>query len=181
MPALATFCDDQNTLLIALRQLISRQPESPGLLCFGARLLHAIEPREAGYALVDEFFADRTIEIAESIAITEAGGTDVIDSIASGPGQVLCPAGTKAWIEHAREGSRSVVVVTPFASRLPERLWRSYLERNEVDGATDADPSPGALEVLPLDSFDDLIDSGGVRPLEEWSADCPDVVEIARG
>ena len=180
MPALAAFGRDPNALLVALRQLISRQPESPGLLALGATMLHALDPVQAGYDFVDRLHVDPTAELAELIASAEAGGTDVIDSIASGPGQVVCPAGTDAWIDSARAAGRSVVVVTPLGSRLPNHLWEGYLGRNGWDRPVEPDEPAVIPVVLPLETFDDLIDGEGVRPLDSWSPDCPAAIEIAR-
>ena len=180
MPAFGAFSHDENALLVAIRQLISRQPESPGLLCLGAHMLYAVDAWDAGHRVVDGFVTDTTADVAESIAIAESGGTDVIDSIASGPGQVLCPSGTQSWIEHARRAGRSVVVVTPYGSRLPELMWRSYLDRNGYGEPTGDGVPPVSREVIALDSFDDLIDRDGVKPLDAWSPDCPEAVEIAR-
>lgn len=179
MSALGAFCGDDNAMLVALRQLIGRLGESPGMLCLGANILHSLDSCEAGWEFADRLAEDRTADIAETVAIAEAGGTDVIDSIASGPGQVLCPAGTAAWIAHARGAGRSVVVVTPLGTRLPSRLWQTFLTRNGVtSGRNDGS---GSRELLETASFDDLIDGEGVRPLDAWAADCPDVAELARG
>ena len=180
MPALGAFSHDENALLVAIRQLISRQPESPGLLCLGATMLDGVDAWAAGDRVVDQFLSDRTVEVAESIAVAEAGGTDVIDSIASGPGHVLCPSGTQAWMDHSREAGRSIVVVTPFGTRLPELLWRSYLERNGHTGTPQEGTPPVSPEVIELSRFDDLIDRDGVTPLDAWTPDCPEVAEIAR-
>jgi hypothetical protein len=144
-------------------------------------MLQSLDPVDAGWVFANELEFDPTSEIAASIAIAESGGTDVIDSIASGPDAVLCPAGTIAWIEHAKSLGRSVAVVTPYGSRLPNLLWRSYLERNGVAApSAHAKPGPMSVECLPIDSFDDLIGPGGVAPLSSWKPDCPDVAEVAR-
>jgi len=143
-------------------------------------MLHAIDSWDAGQRVVDNVIDDRTEEIAEATAIAEAGGTDVIDSIASGPGQVLCPPGTAAWIDHSRTQGRSVVIVTPYGTCLPELLWGSYLDRNGFGTPIDSDVPPVGAEVIEIDRFDDLIGGQGIRPLDAWSPDCPDVVEIAR-
>ena len=180
MSALAAFCSDRNALLTALRQLIARQPASTGIVCLGAHMLHGLDACAAGWELADRFMEDESGEIAESVAYGEAGGTEVIDSLASGPGQVLCPAGTPAWIKSGRTKGRSIVVVTPFGSRLPAKLWKAYLARNGIDGAGDQERS-GLPELVDLDRFDDLIDADGVKPRDEWVADCPDVAELARG
>ena len=179
MAALSAFCSDKNALLTALRRLTTRQPESPGIVCLGAHMLHELDACDAGWALTDRFALDPTAEIAESISVGKSSGMDVIDSVASGPGLVLCPAGSKAWIDHAREAGRKVVIVMPLGSRLPARLWGAYLARNGIDVA--ADEQPGSMELIEIDQFDELIDPEGLRTLDEWAADCPDVAELARG
>ncbi len=182
VPALAAFARKPQALLVAVRQLIVRQPDSPGLYALAAHMIHALDAIDAGWDFAALLEQDRTAEIAESIAITEAGGTDVIDSIASGRGaggavDVLCPAGTTAWIAHAREGGRSVAVVTPVGTRLPAMLWAGFLERN---GLSSPEPTTGESERIPLDAFDDLIGPDGIQPLSAWEPDAPDVAEIAR-
>lgn len=161
-------------MLVALRQLIVRQPESPGLLALAAHMVQSLDPIEVGWAFAESMQQDRTADLAEEIALAEAGGTDVIDSLVSGPAQVLAPMGTTAWIEHARASGRSVVVVTPLGTRLPSMLWKSYLERNGYSGDDDA------VELVDLDAFDDVIGPEGLLPVDSWRADCPDVAEIAR-
>jgi len=168
--------------LVALRQLIVRQPESPGLFAMAAHMIQALDPVDAGWDFAQLLEQDRTAEIAESVAITEAGGTDVIDSIASGSlgagsVEVLCPAGTGAWIEHARAGGRSVVIVAPVGSRLPALMWTGFLERS---GLGAGESMTGGPERIALDCFDDLIGPDGVQPISAWAPDCPDVAEIAR-
>ena len=153
-------------------------------------MVHSLDPIDRGWEFADELAQDRTLEIAETIAITEAGGTDVIDSIASGLGAanenpvVLCPAGTKAWIDHAREQGRSLAAVTPLGSRLPPMLWSRYLDLNVTVGNTGAEAFgeaiPGEHELIALDVFDELIGSAGLTPPNDWRPDCPDVAELAR-
>lgn len=178
IPAFAAFANKPQMLLVALRQLISRQSESPGLLALGAHMMHSLDALEAGWAFSDAMNEDRTADIAETIAVTESGGTDVIDSIASGRGssgrvEVVCPLGTQAWVDQAREAGRSVAAVTPLGSRLPPMLWASFLDRTaSADGAT--------VERLVLDDFDDVIGPEGLKPPSSWEPDCPDVAEIAR-
>lgn len=178
IPAFGAFARKPQMLLVAVRQLISRQPGSPGLLALGAHMMHALDPLEAGWDFSEALNEDRTADIAETIAVTESGGTDVIDSIASGRTssgavEVVCPLGTTAWVEHARAAGRSVAIVTPLGSRLPPMLWGSYLQR--------IDSSDGqSTERLALDVFDDLIGPNGLASTATWSPDCPDVAEIAR-
>lgn len=164
-------------LLVALRQLIGRHKESPGLLCLGALMINALEPLEAGWDFSEELSADRTSDIAETVAVAEAGGTDVIDSIASGRSpdgvEALCPLGTKAWLGDSKKNGRAAVVVTPLGTRLPPMLWSSF--RREMGPG-----SGSSTELIRLDEFDDLIGPDGVSPLSSWSPDCPDVAEIAR-
>jgi len=169
--SLAAFGRQPNALLVALRQLIARQPESPGLLCLAALMAHAAEPVEAGHAFARELDSDPTMDTAEELALAEAGGTDVIDSVASGPGQVLCPPGTSAWVAQARSEGRSVVVVMPLGTRLPKHLWASYLERNGAGAAGD---------VLNTDLFDELVVGTGTVAVTAWSPDAPDAVEFAK-
>ena len=186
VPALAAFAHNPNTLLVALKGLISRQRSSPGLLALSAHMIHSLEPVPAGWAFADALAADRTVEIAETVAITEAGGTDVIDTIASGisadSGEVelLCPAGTQAWIDHAKGAGRSVVAVTPLGTRLPALLWQRYMIENDRVGDDWDGGVPGEHERLPATAFDDLIGPSGIMPLGDWEPDCPDVAEVAR-
>ena len=173
---------------MALKGLISRQRTSPGLLALGAHMVHSLEPVSAGWAFADELAADRTIEIAETVAITEAGGTDVIDTIASGlnadTGEVelLCPAGTAAWIDHAKGAGRAVVAVTPLGTRLPAMLWGRFISEHDRVGDSDGgyEAVPGEFERLDAACFDDLIGPTGTMPLADWEPDCPDVAEVAR-
>lgn len=169
--SLAAFAREPNALLVAQRQLISRRPESPGLLCLAAHMAHATDAVGAGYEFATSVELDSTMEVAEELAVTEAGGTDVIDSIASGPGEVLCPAGTSAWVEHARSAGRSVIVVMPKGTRLPKLLWASFLERNGGEAAG---------ELLPMETFDDLVTDSGIQPVSAWRPDAPDAAEFAR-
>lgn len=174
VPALGAFARSPGAMLVALRQLIVRQPESAGLLALAAHMVQSLEPVEAGWAFAESLEMDRTTDQAEEIAISESGGTDVIDSLVSGPSEMLVPTGTTAWIEHARSAGRSVVVVTPLGTRLPRLLWRSYLERNGFS------PDHRDVELLDLDTFDDVIGPEGLLPVTSWQADCPDVAEVAR-
>lgn len=177
---LAAFSHDQNALLVAVRQLIARHPRSTGLLCLAAHMLHDVDPSSAAYEFAEKLESDRSIDHAESIAVAEAGGTDVIDSIASGSDMVLCPSGTRAWVEHARDAGRSVVVVTPTGSRLPSMLWRGFLDRNSFPVDVAQGNRNSGPELLSVGCFDDLIDSNGVTPLAGWVPDCPDVAELSR-
>lgn len=175
VPALAAFAHEPNALLVALKGLITRQPESPGLLGLAAHMIHALDPIEAAWSYADALTEDRTADIAETVAIAEAGGTDVIDSIASGRDReggelmMLCPLGTTAWIEHARSAGRSVAVVIPKGSRLPTMLWTRFHTGQPQD-----------FEVVPAALFDDAVGETGVTPLAAWQPDCPDVAEVAR-
>ncbi len=174
VPALGAFAHRPGAMLVALRQLIVRQPKSPGLLALAAHMVQSLDPVEAGWAFAEALQADGTIDQAEEIALVESGGTDVIDSLVSGPSEVLVPMGTTAWIEHARAAGRSLVIVTPRGTRLPQLLWKSYLERNGFS------PEHHDVELVGLDRFDDIIGPDGLLPLHSWRADCPDVAEIAR-
>lgn len=177
VPAFAAFARDPNAMLVALKGLVSRQPESSGLLCLAAHMVHSLDPVTSGWEFADALTADQTMQIAETVAITEAGGTDVIDSIASGIDtetsdvELLCPVGTKAWIEQARSAGRSLATVTPLGSRLPAMLWTRFQREH---------PRAGDLEVLPLSLFDDVVGPSGLTPLSEWEPDAPDVAEVAR-
>ena len=199
VPGLGGFAHDPRVLLVALKGLITRQSDSPGLLALAAHMTQALEPIEAGWAFADSLTEDQTEQIAETIAIAEAGGTDVIDSIASGQTageggvEVLCPAGTQAWIDHARAAGRSVVVVTPRGSRLPTLLWQRYLVHNDRAPTPAAsasgeqasqehtvNPLPGEHELIGLHTFDDIVGPSGLTPVSSWQPDCPDVAEVAR-
>lgn len=179
IPALAAFSHTPQMLLVALRQLIARQPESPGLLAVGAHMLHSLDPIDAGWSFSQSLDDDRTVDIAETTAIAESGGTDVIDSIASGRGangsgvEVLCPIGTRDWLADCRNKGRSAAVVTPLGSRLPPLLWGAF-------SAQEGGPGAMSAERLSLADFDDVIGPQGVAPLSTWSPDCPDVAELAR-
>jgi len=174
VPALGAFVRRPGAMLVALRQLIVRQPESAGLLALAAHMVQALEPVEAGWAFAESLEMDRTTDQAEEIARSESGGTDVIDSLVSGPSEVLVPMGTTAWIEHARSAGRSVVVVTPLGTRLPRLLSKSYLERNGFSS------DHRDVELVDLETFDDVIGPEGLLPVSSWQADCPDVAEVAR-
>lgn len=161
-------------MLVAVRQLIVRQPESPGLLALAAHMVQSLDPAEAGWAFAGLLEDDPTAEEAESLAFVESGGTDVIDAVVTGPGEALCPLGTKAWIADARAAGRALVLVTPRGTRLPRLLWASYLDRNEEASRN------RSLERLALDCFDDLLGPEGLGRVTSWEADCPDVAEVAR-
>lgn len=161
-------------MLVALRQLIVRQPESPGLLCLAAHMVHDLEPIDAGWAFADLLEDDSTAEEAEALAAAESGGTDVIDSHVSGPGVALCPLGTRAWIAEARCGGRALVLVTPRGTRLPRLLWKSFLDRSA------SSHSHRSLEMISFDDFDELLGPDGLGDVSAWRADCPDVAEVAR-
>ena len=79
----AAFVDNPGALLISLRQLIARQPESPGLVVLGARMLSALDPIDAAWAFVDELESERTEYVADELAINEAGGIEIIETLAS--------------------------------------------------------------------------------------------------
>ena len=186
VPALAVFSDDPNAMLIALKGLITRQPESPGLLGLAAHMVHSLDPVSAGWAFADALRTDRTADIAETIAIAESGGTDLIDSVASGVDPesgcltMLCPAGTDAWIQRARSDGRSVAVVTPKGSRLPTLLWSRFITKHERVQTDPKQTIAGELELIDAGRFDDTVCDEGLMPLAEWEADCPDVAEVAR-
>jgi hypothetical protein len=137
-------------------------------------MVHSLDSIEAGWAFADLLEADPTAAQAEELALAEAGGTEVIDSLVSGPGIALCPLGTNSWIESARERGRSVVLVTPAGTRLPRLLWLSYLERCGVSAGDES------TEQIPLDQFDDLLGPAGLGAVSSWRPDCPDVAEVAR-
>lgn len=110
------------------------------------------------------------------MAVAEAGGTDVIDSVASGRRgntiEVLCPAGTKAWLDSTRARGASPVVVTPFGTRFAPMLWSAFVTRMGPDVAN--------TELLALSDFDDVIGPNGLAELSSWTTDCPDTAELAR-
>ena len=175
LPAFSAFSSTPQMLLVAVRQLIGRHADSPGLLSLGAHMIDALDPMSAGWAFSEALSADRTNDIAETVAVAEAGGTDVIDSIASGRSsdgvEVLCPVGTRAWMESSRKRGASPVIVTPFGTRLPPMLWGAF--RSAVEEKT-------ATELVMLDEFDDVIGCNGVAPVSSWAPDCPDAAELAR-
>ncbi|MGI9607578.1 MAG: hypothetical protein ACR2P0_15730 [Acidimicrobiales bacterium] len=173
VPAITAFAHDSGALLVALRQLIGRQPESPGLLVLAARVLAGMDLIAEAWSLVDSMEADPTIGIADAMPMVSEGGPEIIESIASGPGEVLCAHGTREWIRQARSDSNGVVVVTELATRLPRLLWRGHLDRRGFDPET-----PG-LELLSLDVFDEIVGPEGRQACAAWSPDCPDVAEIA--
>jgi hypothetical protein len=137
-------------------------------------MVHSLDSIEAGWEFSDLLETDATATQAEELALAEAGGTEVIDSLVSGPGIALCPLGTNSWIESARERGRSVVLVTPAGTRLPRLLWLSYLERCGVSAGDES------TEQIPLDQFDDLLGPAGLGAVSSWRPDCPDVAEVAR-
>lgn len=175
VPAITAFAHDRGALLVALRQLVSRQPDSPGLLVLAARVLGGLDPIEEAWGLADAMEVDPTIGCVDAQPLASAGGPEIIDSIASGPGEVLCAHGTSDWIARARVDGNEVVVVTELGTRLPRLLWSGHLDRRGVDRAGAV---PG-LEVVPIDAFDAVIGPGGRQPCAAWSPDCPDVAEIA--
>lgn len=186
MSGLAAFAHDPRALLVALKGLITRQPDSPGLLSLAAHMVQALEPITAGWEFADAIAGDPTLSIAETIAITEAGGTDVIDSIASGAISsdeskviVRCPIGTRAWIENARNAGRSVVVVTPLGTCLPHLLWGRFVQASPV-GNDEGHGSHGHYEDIALETFDDVIGPNGIVPTGAWSPDSPNVAEVSR-
>ena len=174
VPAFNSFASNPGALLVALRQLITRQPESPGLVVLGARMLTALDPIEAAWELVTELESDPSSDLADELLTDEAGGVELIDCVASGPGELLCPPGRSDWISDARRAGRAVVGLAPLGSRLPKLLWRGYLERNRLLFETGA-----VHELIPLDSFDELIGPGGIQPAAAWSPDCADVAEMS--
>ena len=174
VPAFSAFADNPGALLISLRQLIVRQPESPGLVVLGARILSAIDPIDAAWAFVDELESDQTGYLTDELAVDEAGGIEIIETLASRSGLLLCPPGAGSWIAEARGLGRSVAATTPLGSRLPKLLWEGFLERSTAG-------SVGApLELIETDSVDELVGPDGVYDTASWSADCSDVVELAR-
>lgn len=174
MPAFSAFARNPGALLVALRQLISRQPESPGLLVLGARVLSSLEPIDAGWAFVDELEADRTNDHADEMAEHEAGGIELIESVASGPDGFLCPPGSASWIAEGRAAGRTIVVVTPLGSRLPKLLWRGWLERNG-EPSTDRPHN----DLIPVADVEEIVGPNGVQPVAAWSSDCSDMPELA--
>lgn len=172
VPGLTGFAQQPGPLLVALRQLIGRQPESPGLLCLGARMLAALDPIDAAWEFVDALELDPTSATADQLAIEEAGGIDLIETIASTNGTLLCPSGSTAWIESARSRGRTVSAITPLGTRLPKLLFRGFIERLGVDDR------PGSPELVPLEHVDELITSDGIVEIDRWIADAPEVAEL---
>lgn len=173
VPAITAFAHDRGALLVALRRLVSRQPESPGLLVLAGRVLGGLDPVEEAWSLADAMEIDPTIGHVDAQPLASAGGPEIIDSIASGPGEVLCAHGTGEWVRRARADGNGVVVVTELGTRLPRLMWRGHLGRRGVDRN-----APG-LEIVPIDAFDAVIGPEGRQPCAAWSPDCPDVAEIA--
>jgi hypothetical protein len=136
--------------------------------------VHSLDSIDAAWEFADLLEADPTAAQAEELALAEAGGTEVIDSLVSGPGIALCPLGTTSWIESARTRGRSVVLVTPAGTRLPRLLWLSYLQRCGIDSGDES------VEQIRLDLFDDLLGPEGLGAVSSWRPDCPDVAEVAR-
>lgn len=172
MPAFSAFASRPEALLVSLRQLIRRQPESPGLVVLGATMLTDLDPISAGWSLVELLEADRTRDHANRLATDEAGGIELIETIASGPGQLLCRPGVHTWIDDIHRRGRTVAVPTPLGSRLPRLLWRGFTERIA------ATRSGVALEIVDSRLVDELVGPCGVQPVDAWSPDCPDVAEL---
>jgi hypothetical protein len=170
VPALAAFARDKGALLVAVRQLIVRQPDSPGLVVLGARMLTALEPVAAAWAFVDELENDRSGSDTTATP-TDAYVEDVV-TVASGPTQLLVPPGAIRRIERAREANRTVVAITPSGTRLPRLLWKGFLARS-----TRHEPYAATNELVDADLVDQFAGSGqaGVG----WSSDCSDVAELS--
>lgn len=175
MDGLFAFQSDHAALLVALRALVTRQPDSVGLTVMAATLLTAMDPAHAGDALVAAFETDPTLTHAEDVGNYESQGCVVIDSVGSGPDGVLCPNGASAMVRHAHETERTTAVVTPFGSRLPKQLWANYLSKTS---AGRGDGLGG--EVLPWSTFDELIGPSGPAELDTWEPDCAEAPEITR-
>ena len=172
VPALTAFASDPGRLLVALRQLISRQPESPGLVVLGARMLDGLDPIEAAWALVDELESDASGDDADRLVAERGRYVEVIDTVASGPTELLVPPGTTRWIEEARAAGSTVVALTPRGTRLPRLLWSGHVERSRAGGR-----SIPPNEVIDAAAVDQFIgpDQAGVG----WSSDCSDIAELA--
>lgn len=172
VPALTAFADNPGGLLVALRQLIVRQPDAAALVVLGARMLSAVDPEAAAWDFVDELHADTTNDGADTLVAEQGRHVELVDSVASGPGELLVPPGTSRWIEQARRSHKTVVALTPCGSRLPRLLWKGYLDRS-----TRHQPYMATTEVIAADAIDQVIgpDQAGVG----WSPDCPDVAELA--
>lgn len=135
-------------------------------------MLAALDPIEAAWEFVDALEDDPSTATADQLAIDEAGGLELIESIASAPGTLLCPSGSTAWIESARARGRNVSVLTPLGSRLPRLLFQGFVERLGVDDG------PGSLERVPIGSIDELVGPEGVVEISKWTVDAPDVAEL---
>lgn len=172
VPALAAFAGDPGRLLVALRQLIGRQPESPGLVVLGARMLTALDPIEAAWHFVDELGADASGDRADELIEERGRQVELVDTLASGPTELLVPPGTTRWIGEARTAGSTIVALTPRGSRLPRLLWSAHLERS-LAGSRSLPPN----EVIGADLVDQFLgpDQAGVG----WSSDCSDVAELA--
>lgn len=174
MPAFGAFAGNPGALLVALRQLIQRQPASPGLLVMGARVLSSLDPITAGWEFADELAADPTNDHAEELAQHEVGGIELIDTIASGPDGFLCPPGSASWIAEGKAAGRTIVVVSPLGSRLPKLLWRGWLERN-------GEPSTSRPhnDLVAMADVEEIVGPQGVQPVATWSSDCSDMPELS--
>jgi hypothetical protein len=174
MPAFSAFARNPGAMLVALRQLIQRQPMSAGLLTMGARVLTSLEPIEAGWEFADQLASDPSGDYADEMAREEAGGIELIESIASGPDGFLCPPGSASWIAEGRAAGRTIVVLTPLGTRLPRLLWQGWLERN----GEPSDVRP-FNDLIPRDDVEEIIGPDGVQPVAAWCPDSADVAELA--
>lgn len=172
VPALNAFAHDPGRLLVALRQLIGRLPESPGLVVLGARMLSALDPIEAAWRFVDELETDPSGDEADRLIGERGRHVELVDTVASGPAQLLVTPGTTRWIDQARSAGSTVVALTPRGSRLPRLLWSAHLARSQA-----ASRSLPPNEVIDADLVDQFLgpDQAGVG----WSSDCSDVAELS--
>ena len=172
VPALVSFAGHPGGLLVALRQLIVRQPDAPGLLVLGARMLSAPDPEAAAWALVDELAVDPSGDEADDLVAEQGRHIELVDTVASGPGRVLASPGTARAIARARADHKTVVALTPLGTRLPRLLWQGYLERSSR-----GQPFMPSTELIDADEVDQFIgpDQAGAG----WSSDCSDVAELS--
>ncbi len=166
--ALSMFSSGPTDLLIPIRQLVARLPESPGLVALGARMLHDLDPLGAAWEFVDAVRDDPTAGHADGVVATEAAGVDVIESVVSTKGEFVGAAGTTVWIDTAKASGRAVYVVTPLGSRLPRPLYEGFVSRISAEQA---------IERIDVAAIDELIGPDGVDR-DRWSPDCPDAPEL---
>ena len=120
----------------------------------------------------DELETDDTAAEADRLGQDLGRHVEVIDCVASGPGELLVPPGAATGVDDAVTEGRTVIGVTPLGTRLPRQLWQGFLTRCDRDR-----PYGAPTELVPVERFDQLAGPGQAG--EGWSPDCSDVVELA--